>query len=237
MMQNKRRHKRFKVDQEELDGSMLLTDNVEVLNMSFGGVTLKADKVLDIGKRYSITLAEKEQGIAVKGVVVRSLLRETEERSDGKRVTICTASLKFEDGQIDKIVDILDAIEKSSAPETPVAADRRLSVRFHITMPLNTILSHSAQFKVKKISQSGLLIRSDQALEVNSSVPMGLSLSKDDRINFRGRVASCQRTFEEGHAYYDIGVGFADLTEQDRALLATFITSLEAREGAAEVKQ
>jgi hypothetical protein len=233
-MQNTRRHKRYKLDLVEVGGNMLLIDNVEILNMSFGGVSLKTDRALNIGKTYLITLAAKGESITVKGIVVRSALSGTEERSGDESAMLYSVSMKFAEGQTEKIANVLHAIEQDSKAETPVTADRRLSVRFHITMPLNAVLSHSAQFRVKKISLSGMLIQSDQALALNSIIPMGLSLTAEDRVNFRGRVASCNRTFDEGSAPYDVGVEFSGLTDKDRTLLAAFIDYLSSMDACAE---
>lgn len=234
MTQNERRHKRFKLDLAELDGTMLLSSQVEILNMSSGGLSLRASTVLIPGKAYLITVAAKGKRISVKGIVVRSESAGTEERSRGGIVTLCAASMIFQDGQADTVAEFLDAIGPYSRVETPRTADRRRSVRFHITMPLHTMLSHSAEFKIRKISLSGMLVQSDQALAVNSEIPMGLSLSADNRVNFNGRVASCRMILDQGQAHHEIGVEFAGLTDKDRALLATFIDSLEAMEGTAE---
>ena len=59
MMQDKRRHKRYNLDLVEVNGKMSLTDKVEVLDISLGGVALKADRRLNIGKEYMIKLQEK----------------------------------------------------------------------------------------------------------------------------------------------------------------------------------
>jgi hypothetical protein len=210
----------------ELDGKMYLIDNVEILNISFGGVSLKADRELNIGKEYLLTLVKKGKSIDVKGIAVRSALSSSEERTNGERVTLYTASMKFKDGQTEKIADFLNLIEQHKKEEVPVMVDQRRSVRFHITIPVETVLSHSAKFKVKKISLSGMLIQSEQALEINGMIPMGLSFNAGDPVNFIGRVASCQMANDKGQAYYAIGVEFTDLTDKGRTLLKTFIDDL-----------
>jgi Tfp pilus assembly protein PilZ len=230
-MQNTRRHKRFKLDLVELDGKMFLIDDVELLDISLGGVSLKVDRELNIGKEYLITLVEKDKSIDVKGIVVHSALRETEERANGERVTIHTSRIKFKDGQTAKIAGILNSIQQLKKDEVPVMADRRLHVRFHFTIPLDTILSHSAQFRVKKISLSGMLIQSEQALEINSFIPMELSLNADDPSNFSGRIVTCQMSQDRGRALYEIGVEFSNLTDKCRTLLKTFIDDLAVTKG------
>lgn len=230
-MQNMRRHKRFKLDLVELDGKMFLIDVVKLLDISLGGVSLKVDRELNVGKEYLITLVEKGKSIDVKGIAVHSASRETEERANGERVTIHTARLKFKDGQTAKIAGILNSIQQLNKDEVPVTADRRLHVRFHFTIPLDTILSHSAQFRVKKISLSGMLIQSEQALVINSFIPMGLSLNADDPCNFSGRIVTCQMGQDNGRAQYEIGVEFSNLTDKCSTLLKIFIDNLAVTKG------
>ncbi len=224
-MQNKRQHKRIKLDIVELDGKMFLIDDVDVLDISLGGVSLKLDRGLNIGKEYLITLADKGKSIDVKGIAVHSALRETEERSNGERVTSHTARIKFKDGQTAKIAGILNSIQQLKKEEVPVTDDRRLHVRFRFTIPLDTILSHSAQLRVKKITLSGMLIQSEQALEINSLIPIELSFNTDDPVNFGGEIVTCQMCKDNG-AQYEIGVEFSDLTDKGRTLLKTFIDDL-----------
>jgi hypothetical protein len=230
-MQNTRRHKRFKLDLVELDGNYFLIDIVEILDISFSGASLKVDRGLTIGKEYLMTLVEKGNRLEVKGIVVRSALSGSEKRADGENVPRYTASMKFKDGQMHKIADFINSLEEFKKKDKPAMVERRLHVRFHFTIPLETLLSHSAQFKVKKISLSGMLIQGEHALEINSMIPMGLSLNADNPVNFIGRVASCHMTKGKGQAPYEIGVAFSDMTDTGRMLLKTFVDELERTAG------
>ncbi len=234
-MQDKRRHKRFKLDIIEINGKMSLADKVHIIDISLGGIAVKADRRLNIGREYTIRLEDKGKSIDVKGVVVRSELSGIEEREKGERVSIYTAGMLFKDGQAPKISQFLSSIEQHRKKEVPapVTIDRRLSVRFNITAPGEQTLSFPAQFKVKEISLSGMLIKTDQMLLQGSIIPMGLSLNADDHVTFNGRVASCRSTEQQEQTHYEIGVAFSDLTEKDRTLLKTFIDYLSAMESSA----
>jgi Tfp pilus assembly protein PilZ len=236
-MQDKRRHKRFKLDVIEINGKMSLADKVKIIDISLGGIAIKADRRLNIGREYTIRLEEKGKIIDVKGVVVRSELSGIEERNKGEQVSIYKAGMLFKEGQAAKIDHFLNSIEEHKKTAAPVTVDRRLSVRFNITAPGEQTLSFPAQFKVKEISLSGMLIQTDQMLELGSMIPMGLSLNADDHINFNGRVASFRTTEYQGQTHYEIGVEFSDLTEKDRALIKTFIDYLAGMAGNAEGKR
>ncbi len=231
-MQDKRRHKRFKLDVIEINGKMSLADKVKIIDISLGGIAIKADRRLNIGREYMVRLEDKGKSIDVRGVVVRSELSGIEERGKDERVSIYTAGMLFKEGQNSKISQFLNSFEQNRKKEVPVSIDRRLSVRFNITAPGEQTLSFPAQFKVKEISLSGMLIRTDQMLIQESIIPMGLSLNAADHVTFNGRVASCRSTVYEGQTHYEIGVAFSDLTEKDRTLLKTFIDYLSEMQSA-----
>jgi hypothetical protein len=229
-VQDKRRHKRFRLDLTEINGKMILAKSVEIIDIGLGGVALKTDRRLNVGKEYLIRLGDKGKSIDVKGIIVRCELSKIEERSNGERISIYTAGMMFKDVSPDTIADFLNSIEQHKKEAMPVISDRRLTVRFCITTPWEQTLCFPAQFKVKEISLSGMLIQTDQALGIESMIPMGLSLKADNPVNFVGRVASCRMTEDKGQAYYEIGVEFKGLTDKDRISLKTFIDYLAVTE-------
>lgn len=231
-MQDKRRHKRFSVDLVEMNGKISLADKVQILDISLGGVALKADRRLNIGKEYLIKLQEKGTTLEVKGTVVRSELSGIEQRAGGQGVSIFTVGMIFKEGFADKLADFLKPIEQTRKKvAAPSVADRRLNVRFNIMTPQEKILSYPLQFKVKSISLGGMLIQTGQALEINSKIPMELSLDVGNTVTFIGRVASCAMREHTGQTNYDIGVEFTDLADKDKTLLKTFVDYLAGMEG------
>lgn len=237
-MQNKRRHKRFKLDIMDVNGKMISAHKVDIIDISLGGVALKTDRRLYVGKEYLIKLENKGKSVDIKGVIVRCELSGIEVISDGEGVSIYSAGMMFKDTSSNAIADFINSLGKDKKQAASVAVDRRLNVRFFITAPGEKTLSFPAQFKVKDISLSGMLIRTELALETESMVPMGLSLQPVDApINFIGRVVSCRAAEDNGQTHYEIGVEFKDLTSKDRTLLKTFIDYLMAIEDKANEKR
>ncbi len=238
-MNRQRRHTRFKLNLATLDGNMLLTDNAEILNISAGGAFLQSNRDLTAGNKYLILCTENGKGFSVKGVVVHSVFTESGEKSgsESESTTRYTAHIRFEDGQSEKIARLLSSFDQHQEKAPTIEGDKRRHVRFRMTIPLESILSHTSRFKVTTMSLSGLCVRSAQSLEINSMIPMELSLASGGQVTFIGRVASCLMTNENGQPCYDIGVEFMDLTDRGKSLLKTFIVSLdEARENSAAKK-
>jgi hypothetical protein len=107
MMLEKRRHKRFGLDLIEINGKLNLANNVEILDLSFGGVALKVDRRLNIGNEFLLTLKDKENSIDVRGMVVRCNLKAIEKRFNGGKVSIYTAGMRFHDDSANKIADFV----------------------------------------------------------------------------------------------------------------------------------
>ncbi len=102
-MRDMRKHKRFKLDLIDMSSKMSLIGKVEIIDISLGGVALKADRKLNIGKECLLMLGYEDRHINVKGIVVRSELSGIEERGAGEKATIYSAGILFKDESADKV--------------------------------------------------------------------------------------------------------------------------------------
>jgi PilZ domain len=94
-MQDNRRYKRFQSDSIELNGKMIMAQKVEIIDISLGGIALKTDKRLNVGREYLIKLGYKGESIDMKGTIIRCELSNIEEGSDGECVSIYSAGIMF----------------------------------------------------------------------------------------------------------------------------------------------
>jgi PilZ domain len=222
-MNNMRRHKRYYLELNDVKGKMSLSDNVEILDIGLSGVAFKAGRRLNPGREYTIKLQDKGKTLNAAGIIVRSELKGIEARDDGESVSIYAVGMQFKDGSADQVADFLKSIVQKRKETAPLPAERRLNVRFQIADLNENILSYPANFNVKTISLCGMLIQTDQALGIESKVPMELSLNDDTSVNFIGRIVSCHIKENKEQTYYDIGLEFTDLTDKDKTLFQTFI--------------
>jgi len=217
----KRQYERVRLDLVELGGTMMIIDPVEIVNISFGGALIRTAYQLKVGRDYLMTLVTDGDRTELRCNVVHSGRTAHEEKTRTKAAAY-SSGIKFKNGQDGLIADFLKSLASKKVLRATAVPDQRLSVRFRITLPLDIALSHPARFKVKTISLGGMLIQSDRALEINSLLLMGLSLSPDVWINFDGRIASCNAT-DVSRELYEIGVAFTRLNDKDRSQLKTFI--------------
>ena len=227
-MENTRRHKRFRLDFLEVNGQLTFASEVTLLDISMGGISLKADRRLNIGGKYVIKLDDKKKVIALKGEVAWSALSGNKMTPDGEIIPLYTAGMKFIDLSQEKAAELLNFVEHHRKEEVPPAADRRSNVRFLIGEPGKAILNYPADYKVKVVSLSGMLIETSHALISESRIPMELSLHDDSLISFIGRVVTCQLARKNNEEHYDIGIEFINLTDKDREVLGSFIAYVAA---------
>jgi len=201
-MRNMRKQKRFKLDLLDLSSKMSLVGKVELIDISLGGVALKADKKLNIGKECLMMLGYEGKLIHVKGIVVRSELSGIEEKTDGETTTIYSVGISFKDESAGTVKEFLDSIENSKKIQVPDQPDWFYrDIRFCITTASEKVLNLPAQFGIKEISQSGVIIQTAHQLKIDSMVLMDLSLSAcwavclDIGRDHAGVITGCMNTF------------------------------------------
>jgi Tfp pilus assembly protein PilZ len=222
-MQDKRRHKRYTLKLAEVEGKIMSASEVKIIDISIDGISVKANRRLNIGSEYLLKLDDKKKVISLKGTVVWSTLSESRKCSGCEVVPIYTVGMKFNDIPVQQITELMDFIGGHKKEEVPMTGGRRLNVRFHMKDPANVTLNFPAKYKVKIISFGGMLIECMKDLAVDSRIPMELSVHDDKPIKVMGRVVTCKAIDDGGQKIYAIGVEFLDLTDADRAALTTFI--------------
>jgi len=231
-MNNTRRYKRFKVDVMEISGKMVLAKYVKINDISIGGVSLKTERMLRIGSEYSLRIEGRGRVLSVSGIIVWSLLGESISDSEGNIIPLYTSGMKFKDGSSEKekeIIDFLEANKRDADRQVDINKpdDGRLYVRICIEDPEKAVLHFQENYKVKTLNLGGMLIESDHALEIDSKLPMEMTLPDDISIPFMGRVAYCRLIEQEDLVHYDIGIEFVDMPEQNGIKLGEFIRLLD----------
>ena len=221
-MHDKRKYKRFKLNDLEVHGKMALATEVKVIDISISGISLKANRRLNIGSDYTLKL-EGRKTISLRGTVVWCSLIETRKGPKGEMMPIYSAGMQFKDMSAERITELQYLIESHKIEEVHVTGGTRLNIRFHIKDPENAILIYPDNYKVKTISLGGMLIECLRNFEIESRIPMEMFINDDNPLKFVGRVASSQVIDKEGQKQYNIGIEFLDLTEKDREVLASFI--------------
>ena len=111
-VQERRQHKRFKVEHMKVNSEMPSATDVKIIDISKSGVFVKADKKLDIGKQYALKIGYGNKVLFVKATVVWSLLADNVENTDGSIIPIYIAGMQLTDvlrGEITEIISMIEA--------------------------------------------------------------------------------------------------------------------------------
>lgn len=207
---------------------MLFANEVDILDISIGGISLRADRRLNIGTEYTLKIKDRNSIIPLKGTVMWALLSGTKKNPDGDTVPLYTAGMSFSGLSGETIRELTRFISEHREGQHP--GDWRLTggPRFNIRYTIDTgdaVLNYPESFLVKKISLGGMLIESAQQIEVEKRLPMELSLPGDAVITFGGRVASCLPSGQLDRSFA-IGIEFVDIGESEKTRLEDFINML-----------
>jgi len=95
---------------DEINSSMVLSDHLQVLDISEGGILLKADIRLNIGRQYTLTIKTRFNVSTVKGMIVWSSLIENKEDAKGNIIPIYKAGLEFTNVSREAINEIIGSL-------------------------------------------------------------------------------------------------------------------------------
>ncbi len=229
---DKRRFRRFTVDVMEINGKLILANEVEILDISVGGASVRADRRLNIGNEYTLKIEDRMKAVSLKGEVVWSVLSEVRKAPGGEMVPIYTAGMRFSDMSVENAMALKDFIESHEKCYLLQDAmyelgDLRLNIRFCVDTPEKVFLDSPESYRVRKLSLGGMLIESNRALEVEDRFPMEISFPDDTLVTFSCRVASCLKVKGGGKRNFDVGIEFIEMSKKDAKKLREFIGKLQ----------
>ncbi len=232
-MKERRRYPRFAVEIMDLNGKILFANEVKILDISVGGVLIKTDKRLNMGRNYLIKIESRGRKLNVQGTVVRCMLSESQ-KVQGNIIPIYTAGMQFTNLTTEKMNEISDFIrqhvqlekDKACEPDIFKVNGIRLHVRFRIENPEKASVEFFEVYKVKKISLCGMLIESEEQLKAGDKLSMEMKLPEDKTIHFIGKIINCNPLKDTFPITFEIGIEFGEMPEEDKIALNRFIDSL-----------
>jgi c-di-GMP-binding flagellar brake protein YcgR len=214
----KRRFPRFSV--VGVRGKVSFAERVEVINMSVGGIALRTDRRLEIGREHNLMVEGRGFHAELKAVAVWSKPTTATRPVEGESVPEYTVGLRF-----------VEVLSPETQKLTGIFKEKRLSTRFRIKAKDLVLIDVDDPCEVKLISRSGMLIQTARLFEVESVYRIEILPPEQVPIRLNGRIAS-QLKGAQGHVTgYDLGVEFLDMSEDDRKRLDAFIDSIPSQSG------
>lgn len=230
MGQEYRKFRRFATDMIRINGKMLLANSVDIIDISLGGISLKIDRNLNMGREYMLRIEAKDRFISVKGIVIWSILSGSRKTAAGEIAPLYSIGMRFNDLASEKIKALVSFIDSYKQEQVSVErhclSELRVNMRFHVGADGKFILTCPKDFIVRQISLGGMLIESENALELNQQMPMEIVLPGSSEISFAGRIASCTPIETAETKRFAIGIEFLNMAERKTEKLTEFINTL-----------
>jgi hypothetical protein len=217
----KRKYNRYNV--ESIHGNMLYSADVNIVNISFDGVSIETTKRLNIDKSYSLKIKYRDRILNLSGVVVWSILSRNETKKTGEIVPIYKAGLRFTNILNDKSSELLKFIDDNRIESIE---KRLLGIRFKINDPDEAQIDYQYEYNVKKISLSGMLIETEHSFDIDSRHNIEIFLD-GKVISMIGRVVHSVEVTKDNAKMYDVGIEFIDFSDEDKSSLKQFLENLD----------
>ncbi len=136
MNEEKRRHKRFVLEEVEINAKTIVASEIEILDISIGGACIKSTKPLKLGGKYLIKLESEGIIFPVICAVIWENLSGTLKNAKGKIIPFYKAGIEFKDISSDELPKLKRFIEISGSPyKQEMSIDKRLDgLRFKINI-------------------------------------------------------------------------------------------------------
>lgn len=218
---NQRRNKRHVV--EGIQGNVLYTSDIEVLNLSIDGAAIETAKRLELNREYTFKLKYHDSFISLKGRVVWAILVSKVDKNNGAVTPVYRVGIRFSDTLSEKANMLLQFIEDNRIKKRE---NRLGGVRFNISSDGHMKVDLQHEYKVIKISLSGMLVETGHPLDIESQYDIELFIN-DHNLKIVGRVAYSKEAAVDNTAKYEIGIEFFEISEDDERILQEFLDTLD----------
>ena len=213
----RRRHRRY--DVRGVSGTLIIPMRIEVLNMSLTGLAVESRQALEIGRKYDLKLHNGRETIDINVDVQWCQLVRTERSGVSDVSPVYQAGLDFRHVLGDQARELLSFLEHN----VEVDMERRIFGRFKIGLDEPIGLDARHDFRVRKISFSGMLIETDLMPPVGAAFDMEMDPDKL-QLTTRGRVIHAEPL--PGDAGCQAGIQFLRMPPESRRTLQRLIEGL-----------
>jgi len=215
-----RRNKRHVVD--GIEGNVLYTSDIEVLNLSIDGAAIETAKRLELNREYTFKLKYHDSFISLRGSVVWAIL-VSKVKNNGAVTPVYRAGIRFTDTLSEKANMLLQFIEDNRIKKRE---NRLGGVRFNISSTEHMKVDLPHEYQVIKISLSGMLVETEYPLVIESHYNIELFINSHN-LKIVGRVVYSKEYVVDNAVKYEIGMEFFEISEDDERILQEFLDTLE----------
>jgi hypothetical protein len=215
-----RKNKRYVV--QGLQGNLMYTSDLEILNISIDGAAIETTRRLELNREYIFKMQYNNTQLTLRGRVVWAVLVSKKGRAESF-LPRYRAGIQFADTLSEKQQILRRFIEENRlrAMESRIGG---LRCKISNTRALKIDLPR--KYQVRKISMSGMLVETDYPLDINAHFDIELLL-KDAMVSILVKVINCTQRSSLKTSPYDIGMEFITMSENDKNILQQLLLAFE----------
>jgi len=222
---NRRRHDRFST--ENVHGNFSFSVEASVLNLSLGGLAVRTNTQLNIGRKYHFQLGASADAVQLTGSVRWCRMSGTEKKETGDIVPVYDAGISLDDVLTEKAEELLHFLEKNISLDLK----RRIAGRFKVTHSGPVVLESGSGFLVKQISISGMMIEADVALKPATDLELEMRLGRRKFTSAARIIYMAEIALQDETLRYRMGVEFVKISKKQKQVLENFIRTEMKRAG------
>ena len=214
---NRRQHDRFSAD--DVRGNFSYSVEASVLNISLGGLAVRTQSQLSIGRKYRFQLGGFTEAVTLSGSVRWCRMSGTERQESGDIIPVYDAGIAFDEVLTEKAEELLAFMEKNIV----LSPKRRISGRFKIESVDQVILETESEFQVREISVSGMMIEADVALKPETALELEMRLGRWKFTSPARIIYMAEIDLQDETLRYRMGVEFVGSSPDQLMKLEKFI--------------
>jgi c-di-GMP-binding flagellar brake protein YcgR len=214
---NRRQHDRFSAD--DVRGNFSYSVEASVLNISLGGLAVRTQSQLSIGRKYRFRLGGFANAVDLSGSVRWCRMSGTERQESGDIVPVYDAGIAFDEVLTEKAEELLVFMEKNIV----LSPKRRISGRFKLDSVDQVVLESDSAFEVREISVSGMMIEADVALKPETALELEMRLGRLKFTSLARIIYMSEIDLHDGDLSYRMGVEFLETAPEQKEKLEKFI--------------
>ena len=214
---NKRRHDRFST--ESVSGKFSYAVRASVLNLSLGGLAVRTNTQLNIGRKYQFRLGTSSKDVEMTGSVRWCRMSGTERQESGDVIPVYDAGISFDDVLTEKAAELLQFMEQNITLDLK----KRISGRFKVEPSGPVVLKADTGYLVKQISLSGMMIESEVALDPDTRFDIDMRLGRRKFTSSARIIYMAEIGEDDETKAYRMGVEFVETPDEKMQILEDFI--------------
>lgn len=229
-MMDRRHFKRFTIEHADVNCKMHLMQDVRILDVSMGGVSISLNHNLAIGDEYLLKIDHDGHIFSVNGDIMWVEESESLEIEDGEVVSVFKAGMSFKEIFTEKGDMLAKLIEEKAHSDKERRRVR--GVRVKLKKP-EAAINLMGEYNVVEISFGGMQLKANRKLKENMEYKMSMVIPEANKpLHFVGRIASC-KPLEGSEKAFKTGIEFINMGVKDLQCIQDLIynlTELEHKE-------